>query len=765
MCKVGGPRCPSSKSGISPEQRQRRKQNRQFRRELAAEVEAQGHPDIARQVRSASMSSLPGIVEALGVNPDKFSAPMPGQGPSRHRIPEKDAAIAAALVAAKKPTTGGTEVATGGVRERIVSQTPPGVSLRVAELAQREGSDENGHPYRIGTRDELLSFVNDPKTQEAATNARNRWHLIDDERQALNDEIRSIEAQYKKSGISAGGQYLFDMKRKAQDLTLEALEARDDYEHEADKLADEIEARTLNGYTLPQFDPKEGLGEATVKGSYDELSPEWHAARKDGIGGSSVLAAAGLEEGYGGKVKKMSAAGSGYARKALIEDKLADPEVAASESETSHSGAAHRGHVWEPVMIADYQNFLDSDPETEGLIATVGKETWQGKDEWGVVNVDGIVTNPDGTPHHLVECKDVTSRTAWANGVPLKYRAQSLYYLDQTGLPYMDLLARENGEITRHRIYKGETIDGTDKGATVEDIRPDLEAAWSEVKDAKRKRAEDPQWAPKAPPARKPIGNSNYDRGQAVDNLYGLMHYRYHSRAAAKEEFDSYMAANDKNVDAAVRAMLNDHYDPSKQGRIVSVDLETATAVKNESGDDPRAFHPRYSSIIQVGATVVDGDEEVGSYNSYHAPHPRIMKRNGTGAVDVHNITPEMVEDKPQLSDPEANKEVRRVLTSGSAVLAHNVAFEKKMLKEHLVDDVDRPWIDTAWISRHFMEPGEDGSRGATLRDTIEDLGGEYPEDSHRGDVDARTGAQAYSLLQQAQWWKNNPHAVESAAG
>ena len=73
MCKVGGPRCPSSRHGTTAAQREQRKQARKYKRDLAGFVEQVTDADTGDRVKSLPLSALPEVAAALGVSKSAFT--------------------------------------------------------------------------------------------------------------------------------------------------------------------------------------------------------------------------------------------------------------------------------------------------------------------------------------------------------------------------------------------------------------------------------------------------------------------------------------------------------------------------------------------------------------------------------------------------------------------------------------------------------------------------------------------------------------------
>jgi putative phage-type endonuclease len=154
---------------------------------------------------------------------------------------------------------------------------------------------------------------------------------------------------------------------------------------------------------------------ATLVGKYEHGSPEWHAARANGIGGSEIAAVLGLS--------KWESHFSLWHRKlGRIPERPQNPDQ-------------EWGTRLEPAIL---QKFADDHPE---LDVDVHPGTWRNTERpWQIANPDALAywsTEEDGTAAaYVVEAKNVNDRIAyeWDNGPPPYYVAQTRWYLDTFGL-------------------------------------------------------------------------------------------------------------------------------------------------------------------------------------------------------------------------------------------------------------------------------------------------------------------------------------------
>lgn len=148
---------------------------------------------------------------------------------------------------------------------------------------------------------------------------------------------------------------------------------------------------------------------ATLISTAEEQSPEWHATRASGIGGSDVAGILGLS--------RYSSPLSIWMRKTGMDTN--DPP----------SIPARVGTALESTIVELFS-------EETGLEVGITKATYQHPEhEWARANIDGVVFEDNGSLA-LLECKSVGDfmREDWAEGVPVYYLTQVQHYLWVMGL-------------------------------------------------------------------------------------------------------------------------------------------------------------------------------------------------------------------------------------------------------------------------------------------------------------------------------------------
>ena len=174
------------------------------------------------------------------------------------------------------------------------------------------------------------------------------------------------------------------------------------------KLAEGYEKR--NGLYLEYKDDRLGTASKTI--SFPDNTPEWHAQRAKGIGGSDVGAIMGC---------------SPFSTREEIfclKTGQAMPEA------RQNSGALFRGSAWEPYIA---RMFAKKNPEIKLVHC---KDSWQNDvREHHLANLDGLLfENGSLNPTAILEIKTSSVAKSWEDGVPPYYRLQTLWYMSAFGI-------------------------------------------------------------------------------------------------------------------------------------------------------------------------------------------------------------------------------------------------------------------------------------------------------------------------------------------
>jgi DNA polymerase III epsilon subunit-like protein len=103
--------------------------------------------------------------------------------------------------------------------------------------------------------------------------------------------------------------------------------------------------------------------------------------------------------------------------------------------------------------------------------------------------------------------------------------------------------------------------------------------------------------------------------------------------------------------------------------------------------------------IIQVGAMIVDGKGAVEIYDELCSCTVPISIE----AMEINNITPDMIENKPKFTESNFYKVLQSLNTQENFLIAHNMPFDLGMLeKEGFIPNIKL--IDTLRCARHIFK-------------------------------------------------------------
>ncbi|WP_457745405.1 exonuclease domain-containing protein [Sulfurimonas sp.] len=108
--------------------------------------------------------------------------------------------------------------------------------------------------------------------------------------------------------------------------------------------------------------------------------------------------------------------------------------------------------------------------------------------------------------------------------------------------------------------------------------------------------------------------------------------------------------------------------------------------------------------IIQLGYIVL-GAKEIEVHNEFCSSDTPIS----FGAMEVHGITPQMIEGKPKCVDMEAYKRLNELNIAENYMIIHNAPFDLKMLEKEGFS-TQMKVIDTLRVAKHVM-PDEEAHR------------------------------------------------------
>jgi DNA polymerase-3 subunit epsilon/exodeoxyribonuclease X len=108
--------------------------------------------------------------------------------------------------------------------------------------------------------------------------------------------------------------------------------------------------------------------------------------------------------------------------------------------------------------------------------------------------------------------------------------------------------------------------------------------------------------------------------------------------------------------------------------------------------------------VIQLGYIVL-GAKEVEVHNEFFSSEVPI----GYGAMEVHGITPDMLEGKPSCQDSIAYKRLQELNSDDNYMIIHNAPFDLGMLQKEGFN-TQMKVIDTLRVAKHIL-PDEDAHR------------------------------------------------------
>jgi exodeoxyribonuclease X len=106
----------------------------------------------------------------------------------------------------------------------------------------------------------------------------------------------------------------------------------------------------------------------------------------------------------------------------------------------------------------------------------------------------------------------------------------------------------------------------------------------------------------------------------------------------------------------------------------------------------------QHDRIIQVGAMVVHGREEIEVYDELCSTEIPISLE----AMEVHNITPEMIENEPPYADLQFAQKILEYNSPENYLIAHNINFDLSMLEKEGFEN-NYTLIDTLRCAKHLM--------------------------------------------------------------
>ena len=103
--------------------------------------------------------------------------------------------------------------------------------------------------------------------------------------------------------------------------------------------------------------------------------------------------------------------------------------------------------------------------------------------------------------------------------------------------------------------------------------------------------------------------------------------------------------------------------------------------------------------IIQIGSMIVDAKEPIEIYDELCSCEVPIKLE----AMEVHNITPNLLENKPKFIESNFYKRLNELNSSENYLIAHNLPFDLGMLQKEGFEN-QYTLIDTLRCARHLLD-------------------------------------------------------------
>lgn len=475
------------------------------------------------------------------------------------------------------------------------------------------------------------------------------------------------------------------------------------------------------------------LGELVAIGAHESGSPEWHAERAEGIGGSDV-----------GPIMRVDPKHGSVNYRRVLSSKLGEaeeivPPIHPGSPETTAIG---RGHAWEEALR---QRCADENPD---LYIAFCKTSWAGvgKCSYRHANFDGLILDSFGFPVGVLEIKTSSDRTQWGNvidgiwAVPASYRKQVLWYAVNANLKWGKIAV-----LIDDYDYREYDFDMADPKviAEVQEILKETDAFWDLVisKRAAKAAAAKLTAGPRGVRVRGFGACVDYERVATILASYSgedleVVRDRVLLEVAALEESLGRPLEADENQTLLV-GLFAEHNPALRAKPLIGVDIETSRA------------SPRTGRIIETGIVRLEaGKSPKIIYSELHGVSARVLSGTGVGFKEVHGISPSDLNDRMHFEDADTQKKILDYLKSGIMV-AHNAGFEDRFFVANLQgyaearDAGEIIILDTRVLATLLMPETADSS----LNSFAEDNGVPY-EGAHAASADALMMMKALQNLQ-----------------
>lgn len=424
---------------------------------------------------------------------------------------------------------------------------------------------------------------------------------------------------------------------------------------------------------------------AWAAGTHPSGSAEWLRARQPTVGGSDVGAIVRIDPEYGGSNYSGVRAG-----------KLdRDPQT------QEHTGAAARGDVWEPALVSALGVALKELGIPGELF--INKTTYTNGVEHA--NLDGFLVNDEGDGAQVVaiaECKTSSFPAEWTEtSIPSGYVLQTQHYMEFFGLYTAYLVVNiDDSFISVYEISLYDEIPASEWAAKAI-------IKWEQGLSAFQVNAEFKNGIPSYAASL---------RHSQVKEIVAELVRKWNSERAQPVQPTA------RRVFGRLSTWVDKWFLGLERG-FVFLDLET-------SGMSPKSGH-----IIEIGAIRDDG----AIFNELYGVHDTHVEWNGTGMVEVHQITVEDIAGKPVFIDDDAAIEALREFVGNRVIVAHNAMFEKRWLSE-IFPDFD--YADTMHLFSAVVESAPNNK----MSSLVAWAGLDYVN-AHRAFADAKMMKDAYDIM------------------
>lgn len=511
------------------------------------------------------------------------------------------------------------------------------------------------------------------------------------------------------------------------------------------------------------------IGSAVKIGDYAPGSREWLEARQNGFGCSDY----GLV--FQDREKKFDAEGNLITEEPLGQyyddqlrqlhsskvDEYTDEQVDAMvKAQTEFTDATGRGNAQEKFIAALAAKKL-------GVKVGVSKGTFNGGGHTNP-NYDALILNGSGGIDGPLEIKTANNPDKFGkeslgiNGLPINYRSQLLAEMHQMGAEKGALAVLINEkELRVYQVSMDDVVTGFSKGRkqyapdmTARELAQQQSDRMDEIFDELSRRKQESNGKVEfdrgiygkpvnhrqpSDPRLLPSGIANKTMGKQKEDFFRKMvtNLTGESPQSCMKRLSHNMPddPNDREqMSEAIRTTIRES-DLSSVNNIVVKDLE-ANSLSHSTGN-----------IIEDAETVINmrsGEITYSSGQLYGIPDA-IKNNTGTGDEDIHHITTDMIDNKPEFgSTGDPDRMVNFIKENGGVMCAHNKSYETGYYMANVpgfaraYSDGDIRVIDTMDYARYMMPETSNNRLSAFAYNN-----GVAYENAHRAENDTRMTARA----------------------